>query len=133
MLVAVIAVVVAAVVYTFLTLERYGICASFPSASIAPQNLNLVPCFLVSFKPVFFDACFSLPLLLAPCGFQSSTYFPTESSSFNGVRHIHRHFLSLICNIIGFYPVVSQQFGITYCPWPSYTHYSSQKSIDKWL
>jgi len=66
---AAVVVVVAAVVYPFVPLETYSMWEASRSDPVARQ-LRVLPHFPASSNTVLFQACFGLPLLLGPCGFQ---------------------------------------------------------------
>jgi hypothetical protein len=98
-------VAVAAALYPLVPLAATQvICDASPSPSVAHQTLNLAPCFTTfSCFPQNGPSavCFCLPLLLAPCGFQSNASF----GCFLRTWLTHRHFLVPISHITGFPPV----------------------------
>lgn len=71
------------------------------------SSLHVLPYFPASSNTVLLNFCFSLPLLLAPRGFQPNACFSIDSSPFRRVRTIHCHFLIPISSITGFSPVAS--------------------------
>jgi len=71
-------------------------------------SLHILPHFSASSKTVLFQVCFGLPLLLAPCGFQSNVSF----RCFLRTWLTHRHFLVPICHIAGFSSVVSHSSAL---------------------
>lgn len=72
-------------------------------------SLHVLPHFPASSRMVLFHVCFSLPLLLAPCGFQSNACFSMNSPPFLRVCLIHHHYLIIIFDTIGFSPVASHR------------------------
>ena len=97
------------IVYPFIPLGTQDICEASPSLfhTNLLTSLHVLPHFPASSRMVPFHVCFSLPLLLAPCGFQSNACFSMNSSPFLRVWLIHHHYLITIFDTIDFSEVAS--------------------------
>jgi hypothetical protein len=75
-------------------------------------SLHVLQHFTTSSTTVLFQVCFSLPVLLTPCRFQSRACFSIDPSFFVSIWSVHCHFLFLICIATSFYPVASHNSSL---------------------